>query len=201
MQLDRVLSQLRSGCEGVPSPHVFAVDRDVQPRKAAVLVPIMDYGDHATILLTKRTAHLKAHAGQVCFPGGMHEPDDVSLLATALRECEEELGIDPQQVTIIGEARGRVTGTGFHITPYIAHIRGPLAFTPDPFEVDEVFELPLELALRVASYQKLHTTHEGIRRSHDMLNFGGHCIWGATAGILRDLCRLIHNEAWEETLC
>lgn len=201
MQLQEVLTQLRQQCEAVPEAHVFAVDRDVQARKAAVLVPIVDYGTHATILLTKRTAHLSAHAGQICFPGGMHEAEDASLLDTALRETEEELGITPDEITIIGEARGRITGTGFHITPYIALVTAPLELTPDTFEVEEVFELPMELALRTASYQKLNTNHEGIRRSHDMLNYGGHCIWGATAGILRDICRMMHGEGWESVAC
>lgn len=201
MQAQAVIAQLRSLCASVPEPFVFDADRNVATRPAAVVVPVVDYGDRATILLTKRTAHLHAHAGQVCFPGGMWEEGDATLLDTALRECEEELGIPRSAMTVIGEGRGRITGTGFHITPYVVHLKGPVTLHPDTFEVEAVFELPLELALRKASYQKLNTTHEGVRRSHDLLNYEGHCIWGATAGILRDLCRMLGGESWEDASC
>lgn len=201
MQLDRVISQLRDGCGQRPEAFVFDCDRDVEARPAAVVVPIVDYGDRATILLTKRTAHLSAHAGQICFPGGMREEGDATLLDTALRECEEELGIARESMTIIGQSRGRITGTGFHITPFLVRLQAPVILTPDSFEVEAVFELPLELALRHASYQKLNTVNDGIHRSHDVLNYEGHCIWGATAGILRDLCHMLHGQKEEHVEC
>lgn len=199
--MDEVLLQLRACCENKPEAFAFAHDRDVRTRPAAVIVPILDYNDHATILLTKRSSTLAAHAGQVCFPGGVWEESDGSLLATALRECEEELGISPDRMTIIGEGRGRITATGYHITPFIAHIPAPVSYMPDPAEVEAVFELPLLTALRKSAYQKLRVEYKGVSRTHDVLNYKEHCIWGATAGILRDLCRMIHKEQWEDPAC
>lgn len=201
MSIDSVLAQLQRSCEQVPEPFAYSADRHINSRPAAVIVPILDYSTHATILLTKRTSHLTAHAGQICFPGGMWEEHDDSLLATALRECEEELAIPPSAVTIIGEGRGRITATGFHITPFIAHIAAPIVYTPDPDEVEAAFEMPLELALRKASYQRMSATDDGVKRHFDMLNYDGHCIWGATAGILRDMCRMHNGEEWEDPSC
>lgn len=202
MSIQSVLAQLRDSCAVLPAePFSFTVDRDTQRLPAAVVVPILDYGDRATILLTKRTAHLTAHAGQICFPGGMWEEGDDSLLATALREMEEEIGIPASRATIIGEGRGRITGTGFQITPFIAHIEAPVTCTPDPFEVESVFELPLDMAVEKSAYDVLHVEHKGISRPHDKLEYQGHCIWGATAGILRDMCRMVNGETWEDPTC
>lgn len=201
MSMDDVLLRLRSGCGTLPEAFASIHDRDVKTRPAAVIVPILDYDDHATILLTKRTPHLSAHAGQICFPGGMWEESDDSLLATALRECEEELGIPAASMTIIGEGRARITATGYHITPFIAHIPAPLHYTPDPSEVEVAFELPLATALHQKAYQKIWMEYKGVSRAHDVLYYQDHCIWGATAGILRDLCRMIHQEQWEDPAC
>lgn len=201
MQLTAVLKQLRTSCDVLPEPFAFEVDRKVNTRPAAVVVPIIDHGNHATILLTKRTAHLSAHAGEISFPGGMWEEGDESLLGTALRECEEELGIAATDITVIGQGRGRITGTGFHITPFLVVIKAPITLKPDPFEVEEAFEVPLELAMQAASYERVNTTHQGIKRSHDVLPYGEYYIWGATAGILRDVCRMINGEKWEDPQC
>lgn len=202
MSVEQVLAQLRDSCAYRPqAPFAHLRAHAETSRPAAVLVPILDYGHRATILLTKRTAHLSAHAGQVCFPGGMWEEDDGSLLATALREMEEELAIPAGRVRIIGEGRERITGTGFRITPFIGHIDAPVDYAPDPSEVEQAFELPLELAMRRAAYQVLRVEHEGVKYPHDMLHYEGHCIWGATAGILRDICRMVNGESWEDPAC
>jgi 8-oxo-dGTP pyrophosphatase MutT (NUDIX family) len=201
MSLNALLDQIRSCCEDVPEAFVLSPDYGVKTRPAAVIVPILEYADHATILLTKRTSHLTAHAGQICFPGGVREETDADLLATALRECEEELGISPDALTIIGEGRGRITATGYHITPFFAHISAPLTYSPDPNEIEMAFELPLPMALRRNAYQKVRAEYQGVTRTHDVLNYDGHCIWGATAGILRDLCRMVYEEQWEEATC
>lgn len=202
MSIASVLAQLSKSCAVVPpEPYAHPHFPEMQSRPAAVLVPILDYDTHATILLTKRTAHLSAHAGQICFPGGMWEEADDSLLATALRETEEELGIPAERIRIIGEGRGRITGTGFQITPFLAHIAAPVEYRPDPYEVESAFELPLERAIKTSAYQILRIEHKGVKYPHDMLQYEGHCIWGATAGILRDMCRMINGERWEDPTC
>lgn len=202
MSVEDVLTRLRASCAALPAESfAFDADRNIRTRPAAVIVPILDYGDHATILLTKRTSHLTAHAGQVCFPGGTWEESDDSLLATALRECDEELAISPDAIRIIGTGRGRVTATGYQITPFIGHIPAPLDYTPDPNEVESAFELPLEMALSKALYQSMEVTYKGVERAHDVLYHQEHCIWGATAGILRDICRMVGGETWEDPAC
>src|SRR5271155_2329305 len=104
-------------------------------RPAAVLVPLIDHADGMTVLLTQRTAHLSAHAGQISFPGGRIEPDDKDEVAAALRETEEEVGLPRERVTVIGRLDTYVTGTGFEITPIVGIVAPPLALAIDPFEV------------------------------------------------------------------
>jgi 8-oxo-dGTP pyrophosphatase MutT (NUDIX family) len=114
---------------------------------AAVLVPLIDRPDGITILLTKRTDHLHDHAGQVSFPGGRIDPEDRSAAAAALREAREEVGLDPDRVDLIGRLDTYVTRTGFEVIPWVGLVMPPVALTPDPFEVAEVFEVPLTFFL------------------------------------------------------
>src|SRR5271165_5248799 len=112
-------------------------------RPAAVLVPLVDRAEGMTVLLTLRTAHLNAHAGQVAFPGGRIEPEDRDAVAAALRETEEEIGLPREHVSLIGRLDTYVTGTGFEITPIVGIVSTPFSLTVDPYEVAEVFEVPL----------------------------------------------------------
>src|SRR6056297_1110083 len=130
-------------------------DHDLNPdlrpdgplRPAAVLVPLVDRADGLTVLLTERTAHLHAHAGQISFPGGAFEPGDADAVAAALRETEEEVGLAPEQVEVVGRLDTYVTRTGFEVTPVVGLVRPPVLLRPDPFEVADVFEVPLDFIL------------------------------------------------------
>ena len=121
--------------------------RAAAPTPAAVLVGLVDRRDGPALLLTQRTEHLRDHAGQICFPGGRIEPGDESAAAAALREAEEEIGLDPARVGILGNLPAYQTVTGFRIHPVIGWISPPFELRPDPFEVAEAFEVPLHFVL------------------------------------------------------
>src|SRR5207253_7654072 len=132
--------------------HALRGDHDLNPgmtppstalRPAAVLVPLVDYPAGMSVLLTQRTAHLSAHAGQISFPGGRIEADDRDAIAAALRETEEEVGLPRDRVEVAGRLDTYVTGTGFEITPIVGFVEPPFALAIDPFEVAEAFEVPL----------------------------------------------------------
>lgn len=156
-------------------------------REAAVLVPLVDQGPAPTVILTQRTAHLAAHAGQISFPGGRVEPQDTDSLATALRETEEEIGISPDRVEVLGRLDTYVTRTGFRVTPWVGRLRPPLPLTPDPYEVAEVFEVPLFFLLGPDMPQRHARDLHGVRREFWVFPYENRYIWGATAGMLVDL--------------
>jgi NTP pyrophosphohydrolases including oxidative damage repair enzymes len=115
---------------------------------AAVLVPLVTHREGTTLLLTQRTDHLADHAGEISFPGGRVEPRDRTIAETALRETEEEVGLPPHHVELVGALDSYETGTGFRVTPMVGLIEPPLVTKPDPFEVAEVFEVPLAFIFR-----------------------------------------------------
>ena len=140
------------------------------------------------MLLTQRTAHLTDHAGQISFPGGRSESCDASPLETALRETEEEIGLDRRHVDILGTLPEYLTGTGYRVTPVVALVMPPFALTPDPNEVEEIFEVPLAFLMDGMNHQRLSfALPEGVRRSFYAMPYGRFYIWGATAGMLRNL--------------
>ena len=153
-------------------------------RPAAVLVPLIAHDAGLTILLTQRTQHLTHHAGQVSFPGGRAEAQDNGPVATALRETREEVGLAPEQVEILDFLDRYQTVTGFMVTPVVGLIRPPLALQPDPQEVDEIFEVPLEFFLDRANHQRHSRVFKGQRRYYYAIPYGDHYIWGATAAML-----------------
>ena len=163
---------------------------------AAVLVPIVLRGDQQTMLLTQRTAHLRDHAGQISFPGGRVEESDLSPLDTALRETEEEIGLARCHVEALGYLPEYRTGTGFRVTPVVALVTPPFEVKADPFEVAEVFEVPLGFLLNPENHQR-HTLHyRGALRSYFAMPYNDYFIWGATAGMIRSLSqRLGYLEA------
>ncbi len=173
--------------EGVP---------DTALTPAAVLVPIVLRGDQQTMLLTQRTAHLRDHAGQISFPGGRVEESDLSPLDTALRETEEEIGLARCHVEALGYLPEYRTGTGFRVTPVVALVTPPFEVKADPFEVAEVFEVPLGFLLNPENHQR-HTLHyRGALRSYFAMPYNDYFIWGATAGMIRSLSqRLGYLEA------
>ena len=158
--------------------------RTGEPVPAAVLVPIILRSSGLTVLLTQRTAHLRDHAGQVSFPGGRCEAHDPTPIATALRESEEEVGIEPSQVEVLGTLPDYFTGTGFRITPVIGLVSPPLNLRLDDFEVAEVFEPPLAFFLDQANYRSEVLEYAGSQRSYWAVPWEGYFIWGATAGML-----------------
>ncbi|MGD0141876.1 MAG: CoA pyrophosphatase [Rhizomicrobium sp.] len=150
---------------------------------AAVLLPIV-LRSEPTILFTERTAHLSRHAGQVSFPGGRANPDDLSLVETALRETQEETGIAAGYVTIAGFLDPYETGTGYAILPVVGLLTEGFVLMPDPNEVAEVFEVPLAFLLDSKNRERHSREWQGRQRSYYAYNYSGHYIWGATAAIL-----------------
>ena len=161
------------------------------PAAAAVLVPIVEHPDGLTVLLTQRATHLKHHPGQISFPGGRIEPHDVGPLEAALRETEEEIGLPRDHVQFAGYLDPHLVLTGFWITPVVAFVRPGFSLVLDEREVANAFEVPLDHILDVANHRSrervLGTTAIQV---HD-IPFGERNIWGATAGILIALYRLL----------
>ena len=150
---------------------------------AAVLVPIVLHREPA-VLLTKRTAHMKKHAGQVAFPGGRIDPDDADAEAAALREAMEEIALDPVNVELIGRMDNYTTGTGYRITPVLGLLPAGLTYVASPQEVEAVFELPFSVLLDPAAPRRESHMSEGRLRDYWVWPHAEHFIWGATAAIL-----------------
>lgn len=160
-------------------------------RLASVLVPLTRIDGEINLLLSKRTELVPHHKGQICFPGGTREADDRSLLHTAMRESEEELGIKEGDVTILGRLQSAPTMTKFLITPYVGEIGYPYEFKPDSFEVDEVFYAPLKVFLDLARYRRTVTLQRGSVYPLFFFDYGNRTVWGATAKIIREFAELI----------
>lgn len=157
---------------------------------AAVLVPLVRRESGLTVLLTQRTAHLSHHAGQVSFPGGRLEHGEAPITA-ALRETGEEIGLAADQVEILGWLDDYVTGTGFRIHPLVGAVTPPLDLVPDPFEVADIFEVPLSFILDRANHQSCVRVVEGRERPYYAIPYGERFIWGATAGMLINLVEVL----------
>lgn len=170
-------------------------DHDLNPemqpdnnlREAAVLVPLVDRPEGMTMMLTRRTEHLVDHPGQISFPGGRVEPEDASVEAAALREAEEEVGLDPSLVRIVGRLDQYITRTSFSVVPVVGIVEPNYTSNPDTFEVAEVFEVPLAFLLDPANHQRHHREYRGMRREFYAMPYGDYYIWGATAGMIKNL--------------
>lgn len=158
--------------------------REHETTSAAVLVPIINHPQGLTVLFTQRSANLPDHPGQISFPGGRCEPDDPSALAAALRESAEEIGLNPATVSAIGELANYQTVTGYSVTPVVGWIEPPLTLTPDPVEVADVFEVPLDFLLDAGNYQQRSRTLHGRTRYYYAVPYQDRFIWGATAAML-----------------
>jgi 8-oxo-dGTP pyrophosphatase MutT (NUDIX family) len=157
------------------------------PRPAAVLVPIV-LRPELTVLLTQRSPELRSHAGQVSFPGGRVEPGDESPLAGALREAREEIGLLPAYVEPLGYLDSYRTGTGFQIVPAVGLVRPGFTITLDPVEVADAFEVPLRFLMDPANHrQDSREWRGGRRRFFYAMSYEGRYIWGATAGMLKNM--------------
>ena len=159
------------------------------PTAAAVLVPIVDHPSGLTVIFTKRTSHLKAHSGQVSFPGGRAEPEDPTPEFTALREAREEIGLAMERVEVLARLPDYHTRTGFRVAPVVALVPPPLALVPDPREVEEVFEVPLAFLLDPGNHRRETRELQGRTAGYYVMRYGTYTIWGATAGMLMNLYR------------
>ena len=163
------------------------------PTAASVLVPLVVREAGLTLMFTQRTAHLTDHAGQVSFPGGRAEPYDTSPIETALRETDEEVGLDRQHIEVLGTLPEYLTGTGYRVTPVVALVHPPFAVRPDPGEVAEIFEVPLAFLMDGVNHQRRSAEFPNGRgrRTFYAMPYDRFLIWGATAGMLRNLFHFV----------
>jgi 8-oxo-dGTP pyrophosphatase MutT (NUDIX family) len=155
---------------------------------ASVLIPIVQREQGLTLLFTQRSEHLTDHGGQISFPGGRWEESDISPIETALRETEEEVGLARRHVEVLGMLPDYLTGTGYRVTPVVALVQPPFEIAADPKEVAEVFEVPLEYLMDGANHQLRGAEFpNGVHRTFYAMPYERFFIWGATAGMLRNL--------------
>ena len=176
--------RIRASLRRTP-PALSASDPGLRP--AAVLLPIVERAEPYA-LFTRRTEDLPSHAGQICFPGGRYHPDDETLIQTALREMEEEIGLSPDQVEIAGFLDSYETlNTGFTILPVVGYLRADFKLIVNPREVAEVFEAPLAYILDPQNHALKSVERDGVLREFYAIEYSGHTIWGATAAMIVNL--------------
>jgi 8-oxo-dGTP pyrophosphatase MutT (NUDIX family) len=192
IELDELRLRLRR------TPAAFAIYGDdgtgreaAAATAAAVLVPIVRRDPEMTVIFTKRTTHLKAHSGQVSFPGGRAEPHDPTPEFTALREAEEEIGLPLERVEVIARLPDYLTRTGFRVTPVVGLLTPPFELKPDAREVEEVFEVPLAFLLDPKNHERQSREHQGQQVGFYVIQYGERRIWGATAGMVVNLYRML----------
>ena len=187
---DPDITPKRGDHDADPVMRKIAAVRPIRP--AAVLVPVVDRAE-PTVLLTQRTAHLPEHAGQISFPGGKIEAADGSPLSAALREAREEIGLDPRLVEPIGYLDLYMTTLGYRIVPVVARVSPGFRLKLNTGEVDNAFEAPLSFLMEPANVQRHSRDWQGMTRHYYAIPYGERYIWGATAGILRNLQERIYR--------
>ena len=177
------------------SVNKMMISRPTALRKASVLIPITRHrpGKKSEIVLTVRSENLNSHPGQISLPGGSEEPNDSDVVATALRESEEEIGLVQSNVEVIGRLGDMALPSGFQITPIVGLIEPDLEYAPCPIEVAEIFHAPLSLLMNPDSYNSTSMTYDNQERKILELQFERFRIWGATAAILYHLAQMIEN--------
>ncbi len=207
IDLDAVVARARAGLDVAPSPRIFdaalgqalteqeaAARPDLHDdfmvgkplRRAAVLVAIVAH-DIPTVLLTQRTEHLPSHAGQIAFPGGKLEPGDADAVAAALREAEEEIGLDARYIQPIGHLDALRTHTGFHVDPVVAIVQPGFALRLDESEVADAFEVPLGFLMNATNHKMQSRLRDGRERRFYTMPYGERFIWGATASMIKNM--------------
>ncbi len=166
-----------------------------EPVHASVLVPLVQRDTGLTVLLTERTSHLSSHSGQIAFPGGKADPEDASAIDTAMREAEEEIGLQRHDVNVLGCLPIYTTGSAFIVTPVVALVRAGYSMTPNPHEVADVFEVPLDFLMDPANHRRHTVEWAGASREWFSMPYTDakteRFIWGATAGMLRNFYRFL----------
>jgi 8-oxo-dGTP pyrophosphatase MutT (NUDIX family) len=166
---------------------------------AAVLVPIVDRSEGATVLLTVRSSDMPSHAGQISFPGGRVHPDDDGPVGAALREAKEEVNIDADKVTIVGALGVHKGGLGFSVTPVVGIVDPAADINPCPREVAEIFEVPLAFFADLENHGTEEREFKGVKYNMFAAPFGRFHIWGLTAGILRTLAETLQDRPGESS--
>lgn len=156
-------------------------------RDAAVLIPVVDHAEGASVILTQRTTNLRSHSGQIAFPGGRIDPEDASPEDAALRETGEEIGLATDHIEVIGRLPDYVSGSGFRIAPVLAVVRPGFTLDLNPHEVDAAFEVPLAFLMDPANHRRQSRMWQDKERFFYEMPFGERYIWGVTAGIIRTL--------------
>lgn len=184
--MDEKLLQLKNRLETV-----LKRDRQVIGRtdltRAAVLIPIVLHAGEPHIILTKRSMTVATHKGQISFPGGMREKADKDAIENALRETEEEIGLSPERVTVIGLFDDFVTISGFVVTPVVGFVEADALLRADPAEVDEIIVAPVAAFTDPTRHEIVTETQAATSRRYHSYRIGGHLVWGATAGIIHRL--------------
>ncbi len=199
--LDVALSRLRQNPPGFDTPrgdHDLNPDwtasaDDPRPKAAAVLIPVIMRPDRLTIMLTRRGSALRSHSGQISFPGGKVDPGDVSPWATAMREAQEEIGLDDHFVDLLGYGDPYRSTSGYIVTPVVGFVREGFRLALNPFEVAEAFEVPASFLMNPANHEIQVRDWNGRLRQYYAMPYERHYIWGVTAGILRNLYERLYR--------
>lgn len=165
---------------------------------AAVLIPLIERPQGLSVILIQRTEHLHNHAGQISFPGGKTEPDDEGPVATALREAWEEIGLSQKFIKVMGSLDDYETVTGFRITPVVTMVTEGFNLVLDPYEVSEVFEVPLDFIFDPENHQICNRKVNGIERHYYVFEYENRYIWGATAGMLMNLYQRVTKSGGQD---